>query len=300
MDCRARVRLAYPADHRPHERQDVEPLGSPQTLFSCRRDSGVLALLVMPNSPAVWVAAGMLWIMDASINVTMQPFRAFIGDMLPDEQRDQGICRSNLLHRRQFRSSLRFCPGCSRNVSILPTPRRRPDTSFGEMVLLYRRRGVLARPFYGHIFSVKEYSPEEQEAFNVHETDAAAKEGAELSSNRIPILYFGVRVLLICGLIFTLSRKITSSGIKDFISCRSALPFTASCRLAAAKRYSLGKIGGLVEIIYDLNNMPKTMRQLALVTVFTWFALFALFIYTTSGGDQLPLRQHAIPRQSLQ
>ena len=50
-----------------------------------------LALLVMPNSPALWFAAGMLWIMDSSINVTMQPFRAFIGDMLPNEQRTTGF-----------------------------------------------------------------------------------------------------------------------------------------------------------------------------------------------------------------
>src|SRR5450631_4289387 len=44
-----------------------------------------LALLIVPNSPQLLVAAGMLWIMDGSINMTMQPFRAFIGDMLPEE-----------------------------------------------------------------------------------------------------------------------------------------------------------------------------------------------------------------------
>ncbi|HAH56965.1 MAG TPA: MFS transporter, partial [Bacteroidales bacterium] len=42
-----------------------------------------LALIIMPNSPTLWVAAGMLWIMDASINISMEPFRAFVGDMLP-------------------------------------------------------------------------------------------------------------------------------------------------------------------------------------------------------------------------
>ena len=41
------------------------------------------ALFVMPNSPFLWFAAGMLWIMDASINVSMEPFRAFVGDNLP-------------------------------------------------------------------------------------------------------------------------------------------------------------------------------------------------------------------------
>jgi maltose/moltooligosaccharide transporter len=50
-----------------------------------------LALLVMPNSPSLWIAAGMLWIMDASINISMEPFRAFVGDMLPGEQRTRGF-----------------------------------------------------------------------------------------------------------------------------------------------------------------------------------------------------------------
>ncbi|MEC7609715.1 MAG: MFS transporter, partial [Verrucomicrobiota bacterium] len=49
------------------------------------------ALLIMPNSPLLWVAAGMLWIMDASINVSMEPFRAFVGDQLPADQRTQGF-----------------------------------------------------------------------------------------------------------------------------------------------------------------------------------------------------------------
>ena len=50
-----------------------------------------LSLFIMPNSPALWIAAGMLWIMDASINISMEPFRAFVGDMLPSEQRTRGF-----------------------------------------------------------------------------------------------------------------------------------------------------------------------------------------------------------------
>src|SRR5260370_32305272 len=50
-----------------------------------------LALLAMPNSPMLWVAAGMLWVMDASINISMEPFRAFVGDNLPAAQRVTGF-----------------------------------------------------------------------------------------------------------------------------------------------------------------------------------------------------------------
>ncbi|WP_218134600.1 MFS transporter [Hymenobacter lapidiphilus] len=50
-----------------------------------------LALLVMPNVTALWMAVGMLWIMDSSINISMEPFRALVGDLLPSEQRTTGF-----------------------------------------------------------------------------------------------------------------------------------------------------------------------------------------------------------------
>jgi maltose/moltooligosaccharide transporter len=50
-----------------------------------------IALVFMPNSPVLWVAAGMLWIMDASINISMEPFRALVADMLPSVQRTTGF-----------------------------------------------------------------------------------------------------------------------------------------------------------------------------------------------------------------
>ena len=49
------------------------------------------ALVFMPMSAALWIAAGLLWILDASINISMEPFRAFVADMLPDEQRARGF-----------------------------------------------------------------------------------------------------------------------------------------------------------------------------------------------------------------
>jgi maltose/moltooligosaccharide transporter len=55
-----------------------------------------IALLAMPNSSALWMAAGLLWIMDASINISMEPFRAFVADMLPEEQRARGFAMQSL------------------------------------------------------------------------------------------------------------------------------------------------------------------------------------------------------------
>jgi maltose/moltooligosaccharide transporter len=56
-----------------------------------------LALVAMPNSGTVWMAAGLLWILDASVNVTMEPFRAFVGDLLPQDQRKSGFAMQSLL-----------------------------------------------------------------------------------------------------------------------------------------------------------------------------------------------------------
>lgn len=66
-------------------------LGRRRPYFAVGAVFTTLALFIMPNSPALWVAAGMLWIMDASINISMEPFRAFVGDNLPSEQRTMGF-----------------------------------------------------------------------------------------------------------------------------------------------------------------------------------------------------------------
>jgi len=55
-----------------------------------------IALCFMPNSTTLWMAAGLLWILDASINVSMEPFRAFVADLLPEEQRTQGFAMQSL------------------------------------------------------------------------------------------------------------------------------------------------------------------------------------------------------------
>ncbi|MGH7991010.1 MAG: MFS transporter, partial [Limisphaerales bacterium] len=50
-----------------------------------------LALVLMPNCPSVWMAAGLLWVLDGTINASMQPFRALVADNLPEEQNAQGF-----------------------------------------------------------------------------------------------------------------------------------------------------------------------------------------------------------------
>lgn len=56
-----------------------------------------IALLFMPQSPTLWVAAGMLWVLDASMNITMEPFRALVADKLPERQRSYGFVVQTLI-----------------------------------------------------------------------------------------------------------------------------------------------------------------------------------------------------------
>ena len=55
-----------------------------------------LALILMPNCPSVWMAAGLLWVLDGTINASMQPFRALVADNLPEEQNASGFAIQSL------------------------------------------------------------------------------------------------------------------------------------------------------------------------------------------------------------
>ena len=69
-----------------------------------------IALIFMPHSSNLWVAAGLLWILDTSANVSMVPFRAFVGDLLPQDQRTKGFSMQSIM-LVWGRFLPRFCPG---------------------------------------------------------------------------------------------------------------------------------------------------------------------------------------------
>jgi maltose/moltooligosaccharide transporter len=55
-----------------------------------------IALVLMPNASSLWMAAGLLWLLDTSANISMEPFRAFVGDLLPPHQRTRGYAMQSL------------------------------------------------------------------------------------------------------------------------------------------------------------------------------------------------------------
>jgi len=175
-----------------------------------------IALIIMPNSPVLWVAAGTLWLMDGSINISMEPFRAFVGDNLPDEQRTKGFAMQS------------FFIGIGAVVaSLLPyvmtnyfgISNTAPSGQIPDSVKWSFYIGAFAF-FSAVLWTViksKEYPPEDMEQF--------------------------------------LKEKEENKGV----------------------------FNGLKQAFLGIFSMPKTMVQLAFVQFFSWFALFAMWIYTTSG-----------------
>src|SRR5215468_2225871 len=78
-------------------------LGRRRPYFTTGAILSSIALFLMPDSPALWAAASLLWVLDASINISMEPFRAFVGDKLNESQRTMGfIMQSFLIGVGQF------------------------------------------------------------------------------------------------------------------------------------------------------------------------------------------------------
>ena len=103
-----------------------------------------LALIVMPNSPSLWIAAGMLWIMDASINISMEPFRAFVGDMLPDDQRTLGFTmQSFFIGIGAFVAS--WLPYILANWLNIPNEADTWPPSYRYLFILFWRGSILMR-----------------------------------------------------------------------------------------------------------------------------------------------------------
>jgi maltose/moltooligosaccharide transporter len=163
-----------------------------------------IALFVMPDSSALWMAAGLLWILDASINITMEPFRAFVADKLPEEQRTLGFVMQS------------FFIGIGQTLA-------------NALPYLFTAVGVVGVMASGIPLSV-EYS------FKI-----------------------GAIVFLLAVLWTVLTTKeYPPEDMEEFERFR---------------REKKGVAGGFKEIWSSLAEMPTTMKQLAVVQFFTWFAL---------------------------
>jgi len=240
------------------------------------------ALFVMPNSPSLWIAAGTLWILDASINVSMEPFRALVGDVLPPEQRGFGYAMQSFFIGigAVVASALPWMMTNWFDVSNTADAGAIPES---VKLSFYAGGLIFLAAVSWTVFTTKEYAPEEMASFFEDSADESATSDAS-PAEASTYTRRGVTWLLV-GLIATLVID-TFSDILDrnlYILSLGIAVF-GLCQLAASRLITAGKTDhGFVTVLHDLFNMPGPMRKLAAVQFFSWFPLFAMWTSTTAA-----------------
>jgi maltose/moltooligosaccharide transporter len=252
-----------------------------------------IALFIMPNAPVWWVAAGMLWIMDASLNITMEPFRAFVGDNLPDRQRTMGYAMQSFFigAGAVMAGALPWVMTNWLGLSNVAPPGAIPQT---VQWAFYIGGAALLAAVSWTVFSTKEYSPEQLAGFEAARGGAAI--GAPAAAQRSAAQFMrGGAAWIIAGVVVAAvvaaargdNRPAFLGAIdvaKDLYVLAALLAGFGAVQLVASSLRQQGRDdSGFMEVVSDLFAMPRTMRQLAVVQFFSWFAMFALWIYGTPG-----------------
>jgi maltose/moltooligosaccharide transporter len=225
-----------------------------------------LALLVLPISGVLLVAALFLWMLDASLNISMEPFRAFVGDMTPRSQRAQGFALQTwFIGAGAVIGSL--APALLTALGVANTA---PAGAVPPSVKLSFAIGAVAilLAVGWTVWRVQEYSPEDMEGFAGAES---AIEAQQLVYPARGLMWIASGALLLAGVAaFELDKQL-------FVLGGGLVVFGAIQLWVRARRSS----GALAHVVSDLAQMPKTMKRLALAQFFTWIALFVMWIYTT-------------------
>ena len=120
------------------------------------------ALFFMPNSPTVWMAAGTLWILDSCINVSMEPFRAFVADNLNDKQRSFGYAMQSM-----FIGAASFIAGFLPKILVdwFGVSRKKINGGIPENIVwsFYIGAAVFLIAILITVFKSKEYPPDENQ-----------------------------------------------------------------------------------------------------------------------------------------
>jgi maltose/moltooligosaccharide transporter len=241
-----------------------------------------LALILIPNSPVLWIAAGMLWIMDASINISMEPFRAFVGDMLPSDQRTTGFAtQSFFIGTGAVIASV--LPYVLTNWFHVQNTAPAGQIPLSVKLSFYIGGAVFISAVIWTILKTKEYSPDELREFSSQENSKENHSYEPVESISASVfekrgffwILAGVAISLVVYF-YSLEKElyILSVGIGAFGLVQVISGFFVS---------GGNTENGLVVVLSDLYRMPKTMGQLAIVQFFSWFALFSMWIYTTSA-----------------
>ena len=243
-----------------------------------------LALLLFPNVQALWLAVILLWLLDASINISMEPFRAFVGDMLPDNQRTAGFAMQS------------FFIGIGAVISsVLPflltqmgVANEAPKGIIPDSVKISFIAGAVVYmiTILYTVLTSKEYSPDQLKSFGVIEETHVVN----IKTPPAKFLRSGF-VWLLIGAVLSSALYWYNKGAEEPLKqelyvLTMGLGTYGLFQLLAFIQASKGSKGGFIEVMDDLNFLPDTMKKLAVVQFFTWFALFSMWIYSTPALAQ--------------
>ena len=249
-------------------------LGRRRPYFLAGAILAALSLVAMPLSEILLFAAVMLWVLDASLNVSMEPFRAFVGDMLRKDQHTTGYAvQTAFIGTGAVVGSLFPYILDTLGVANIAPAGQIPDTVkysfwFGGAALFISVMWT--------IMTTKEYSPAEMEIFDGPPADSGATIRALAARSKMLStvwIFAGVAVAVL----------VPVAGLEKEVYLLGAL--IAGYGLASLLAISLAKSGRennvLANIVGDFSGMPAVMQKLALAQFFSWSALFIMWIYTT-------------------
>ena len=254
-------------------------LGRRRPYFLTGAILSALALFLMPLSPAfgapLLFAAAMLWLLDASLNISMEPFRAFVGDMLHTDQ-----------HAAGYAVQTAFIGAGAVVGSIFPwfleqlgVSNLAADGGIPETVKWSFWGGGLALfcAVLWTIVTTREYSPAQQAAF-AHAQEAAPQHPVRALASKS---YVGGAVWIGAGLAVMLAvdRLALEKEVLLLGALLAAYGVISGIGIALARQGRSANM--LSSIVGDFAGMPDVMKRLALVQFFSWSALFIMWINTT-------------------
>lgn len=242
-----------------------------------------ICLFFYPFSSALWMAAGLLWILDVGNNTAMEPYRAFIADKLNDDQRPTGF---------QTQSFFTGLGQTLANVSLFVFP-----------LLIIGKTGaipnwVFASFFLGSICSIGTIWWSMRTTPEITPSDEEIK-AIEKSNEGQPHLVLQFFISMFTSVIsYSLLLMLIIPSIFYWSLIRKVIEAVKShhfLRVVFAQN---------IEIIEAIIDMPKVMWQLALVYLFQWYALFcywqnssksiALSVWKTTPSDNQELYEQAV------
>ena len=238
------------------------------------------ALIVMPTSPILWIAASSLWILDSALNISMEPFRAFVGDNLNSKQRSAGYAAQGVFIGlgTYVGSKLPEWMGLLDYANTAPEGSVAPTVRMAFLV----GAAILFLAVLYTVLTSKEYAPDELKAFEA--ADDSALGLARRAERVIPAPTFfakwgtiavAIGVGLVAG-VFILNTE------RQFIVFAILVASVGLMFLYTARRIRSEKEMNMVSgLMADLVTMPTLMKRLAAVQFTSWFAFFILWVYLT-------------------